>query len=433
MAGSTSPATVSSAPSSRWTPTPPRAASCAACWARARCRRTSLTGTWSTKLIPIPWRPPRPARRRPRSSSVSYRTTRTAAWASDSAQATTTIPAPRTSTSPSRWRSEGDMKFCTPSTPRLFGLWVALLVLLPWAAVGDTTRVPALGISTITSGTTPISGGATTQVCYNSAGTLACGDAGLTYDATTDRLTVNELLALTGTTGGVYFGGNDGGRFGVRTELTPDSMQLSTGTTGNSVHFLEDADVGFDFNNGRCGTSACSDPSLILHSRNQNVNQYLHLSSQNSTGAAELQTSSAEIMLGGVKTNITEAAAQVIARITLPTSGVYGALVTYTVSDQNATPDFVVRNGSIQVQGANKAGTATCTILATRDQETEDGSSAAVTGGALTLTYTWTNVANTTSCDLSLNGASNAGVNTYDISYTVHITGATFGTTITPQ
>lgn len=359
------------------------------------------------------------------------------------------------------------MKFCTPSTPRLFGLWVALLVLLPWAAVGDTTRVPALGISTITSGTTPISGGATTQVCYNSAGTLACGDAGLTYDATanlltmsgltatrvmfagagglfsddagltydasTDRLTVNELLALTGTTGGVYFGGNDGGRFGVRTELTPDSMQLSTGTTGNSVHFLEDADVGFDFNNGRCGTSACSDPSLILHSRNQNVNQYLHLSSQNSTGAAELQTSSAEIMLGGVKTNITEAAAQVIARITLPTSGVYGALVTYTVSDQNATPDFVVRNGSIQVQGANKAGTATCTILATRDQETEDGSSAAVTGGALTLTYTWTNVANTTSCDLSLNGASNAGVNTYDISYTVHITGATFGTTITPQ
>jgi hypothetical protein len=102
------------------------------------------------------------------------------------------------------------------------------------------------------------------------------------------------------------------------------------------------------------------------------------------------------------------------------------------VSDDDGT-DLIVRNGSIQIQGANKAGTTTCTVLSTRDQETEDGSSAAVTGGALTLTYTWTNVVSTVNCDLSLNAASNAGANTYDISYTIHQTGSSTGTTITPQ
>lgn len=44
----------------------------------------------------------------------------------------------------------------------------------------------------ITSGTTPITGGATTQVCFNDGGTLACGDAGITYNKTTDILTVAE-------------------------------------------------------------------------------------------------------------------------------------------------------------------------------------------------------------------------------------------------
>lgn len=47
------------------------------------------------------------------------------------------------------------------------------------------------GATTIVSGTTPITGGATTQVCFNSAGTLACGDSDFTF--ATDRATVTKL------------------------------------------------------------------------------------------------------------------------------------------------------------------------------------------------------------------------------------------------
>jgi hypothetical protein len=90
-------------------------------------------------------------------------------------------------------------------------------------------------------------------------------------------------------------------------------------------------------------------------------------------------------------------------------------------------------NGSIQVQGANKAGTTVCTILSTRDQETEDGSSAVVTGGALTLTYTWTNVVSTVNCDLSITAASNAGANTLDIYWKAVVTTDSTATAITAQ
>lgn len=44
----------------------------------------------------------------------------------------------------------------------------------------------------LTSGTTAISGGGTTQVCFNDGGFLSCGDAGLVYDKTGDILTVAE-------------------------------------------------------------------------------------------------------------------------------------------------------------------------------------------------------------------------------------------------
>lgn len=56
------------------------------------------------------------------------------------------------------------------------------------------------GVSTaVTSGTTPISGGATTQVCFNDAGVLACGDAGLVYNKTTDLLSPSGGVSLNST------------------------------------------------------------------------------------------------------------------------------------------------------------------------------------------------------------------------------------------
>jgi hypothetical protein len=189
--------------------------------------------------------------------------------------------------------------------------------------------------------------------------------------------------------------------------------------------------VAFDFNNGRCLTAACTNPSLILHSPDQVTTEYLQLQTD-ATGAAHVQSNLAEITVGGSKLNITEASAQAIVRITMPSSAVFGATVTYLVSDGDGT-DFVGRSGSIIIQGANKAGTSVCTILATRDQETEDGSQIVNAAGAFTLTYTWTNVVNTTSCDLSLNGASSAGVGTYDITYTVILMGTSNAITVNPQ
>lgn len=46
------------------------------------------------------------------------------------------------------------------------------------------------GTTTIISGTTPITGGGSTQVCYNQGGFLKCGDAGLIYAESTDILTM---------------------------------------------------------------------------------------------------------------------------------------------------------------------------------------------------------------------------------------------------
>lgn len=64
------------------------------------------------------------------------------------------------------------------------------------------------GTTTIVSGTTVITGGADTQVCFNDAGTLSCGDAGMVFNKTTDLLTLNGGITLT-TTGVINRGTTD--------------------------------------------------------------------------------------------------------------------------------------------------------------------------------------------------------------------------------
>ena len=55
------------------------------------------------------------------------------------------------------------------------------------------------GSSGIVSGTTAITGGADTQVCFNDAGVMSCGDAGLVYAKATDKLTAGIFRAGSGT------------------------------------------------------------------------------------------------------------------------------------------------------------------------------------------------------------------------------------------
>jgi hypothetical protein len=145
-----------------------------------------------------------------------------------------------------------------------------------------------------------------------------------------------------------------------------------------------------------------------------------------------LGASSFTVFGSGSKSNITEGSAQSILLVNLPASAHFGATVHYTVTD--SATDFIARSGIIQIQGANKAGVETCTIATTRDQETEDGSSAAVSGGALTLTYTWTlTTTPTNGCNLALNAASSAGANTYDIAWTITLNGTSSSITVVPQ
>lgn len=58
-----------------------------------------------------------------------------------------------------------------------------------------TTKAANPAAGAVSSGGTAITGGADTQVCFNDGGTLSCGDAGLTYNKTTDSLTVGVGVA----------------------------------------------------------------------------------------------------------------------------------------------------------------------------------------------------------------------------------------------
>lgn len=277
----------------------------------------------------------------------------------------------------------------------------------------------------------------TTQwIALSHNGTNGVLDVGTGIVTIPDGVTVNGASTfdqITLTTGSnLVIGTGSLGYIAARTATTPDTPQLSTSTTSNSWQITEVGDVGFDFNNGRAGTAAAGDPALIVRSRNQATNQYIQFSSQNATGAGEIQTNLADELIGASKSNITEGSAQAILRIALPDSSQYGMTVFYTITDSDGT-DFIARTGSVKVQGVQKSGTATCTINTAQDQETEDGSQFAASGGAFTLTYTWTNAASTSNCDLSLNAASSAGTNTFDITYTAQITGTSASITATPQ
>jgi hypothetical protein len=71
---------------------------------------------------------------------------------------------------------------------RIICSFIVLLCLLV-SAHAQTIGSPPGGVTgTITSGTTPITGGADKQVCFNDGGTLSCGNAGLIFTKSTGLL-----------------------------------------------------------------------------------------------------------------------------------------------------------------------------------------------------------------------------------------------------
>lgn len=127
--------------------------------------------------------------------------------------------------------------------------------------------------------------GDSTWTVPNGAGaarTFASLEAAQTF---TNTLTVADVTMsagnLTVNNGrSIVFPSNMGGLAGTTT-MTPDAPQLRTGTAGNSWHLIESADSGSDFNNGWCGTSACTNPAFIVHGPAQNATDYSQIDAFN--------------------------------------------------------------------------------------------------------------------------------------------------------
>jgi hypothetical protein len=86
------------------------------------------------------------------------------------------------------------------------------------------------GATSITSGTTPVSGGADTQVCYNDAGTLRCGDSGLLFAETPNTLTVLGNIELGHATENTLSG--SGGILSVESVAQVNTTAAQDGITG---------------------------------------------------------------------------------------------------------------------------------------------------------------------------------------------------------
>lgn len=199
-----------------------------------------------------------------------------------------------------------------------------------------------------------------------------------------------------------------------RPASTPDAFTLEPGSGGNSVHVQEYADRNFDFNNGPCGSSACTDPTLIMHSHNQDTTQYLAQAFYGAAGKAE-------------KT-LTESNATAVVRIPVASGVGTGGQLFYTVFASDAT-DRQIRSGHVSFAIVNKAGTETCSVngvdgsFTANPIETQDGSGAGAMSAG-TLTYAWSvDTTPTNACDLKLNAVSSLTQTTLQIRYRLELVG----------
>lgn len=226
-------------------------------------------------------------------------------------------------------------------------LCVVLIVAATFVVAGvESTVVGSTlgggGATSITSGTTPVSGGGNTQVCFNDSATIACGDAGMTYIKGTDTLgvlggielghatdttiarssagavtieggtvaklnTANSWTAAQTFSGGFTMPPDTGavigstllGDISAVSSLTPDAPTFLTGTTSNSWHIYEfgDAVAAFDFNNGPCGAAACTNPTLIIHSTDQSITEYSSIHTDNTNGDMVLTSGAGRLQI----------------------------------------------------------------------------------------------------------------------------------------
>lgn len=357
--------------------------------------------------------------------------------------------------------------------------FIFMLVLAPIMSMAQVVINPGgggSGTTTLTAASTPTSGCTDGAFLYSLSSLLNCG-AVLTTDGST--VTVNNGAAaasifvakdngtavFTIADGGnvtmnstslngfaainmgtsSYIGDPSGvlGGYTNRTGLTPDGMILYTGTTPNSVHVTEFGDINFDFQNActtGLGTTACTDPTVIVQSHNQDTGEFLSMAHDGKAGVIAGGNSTVLdglIRLGGTVT-LTESSATTVLTIPIPVSTGSGGFINYVVDARDAT-NVQIRTGNVSFAVANNSGgTETCNVFGigpttqavggnttnpANPTEVQDGSgTGAITSG--TLTYAWSvDTTGTNSCVLKLNAVSSLTQTTLQVHYTVISTG----------
>lgn len=238
----------------------------------------------------------------------------------------------------------------------------------------DGTTFTAVGGGSLTPGTTVITGGTDTRVLFDDAGLLG-EDAGLTYVKGTGTLTVTTIASgfnlgnadttftraaagavniegdriatagaansWTGTnsiTAGAWFwsadtaiifGASGDNRIQLRSANTPDTTELSAGSTSNSWLIAETADAGFDFNNCSAGTLAATDPTLCIHSHNQSTTEWMDFKHNGAQGI--ITTGLGPVALKG------GAAVASATALPLPTGNIFHVTGTTNITSITAT------------------------------------------------------------------------------------------------
>lgn len=155
------------------------------------------------------------------------------------------------------------------------------------------------------------------------------------------------------------------------------------GTTARSLHVVESGDEGFDFNNGPCGTAACTNPQVIVHGKDQNTTNY--------------QSVGLNGLAGRFVTTLTESAATSVARIPVAAEAGGAGMYHYAIyATDGSTPQ--IRSGRVILSVTNDGGTETC-VLGT-PEETDNTPT-----GTLTVTVTC-DTTPTNAVDVQLNAVS---------------------------
>jgi hypothetical protein len=225
---------------------------------------------------------------------------------------------------------------------------------------GDATKQAAFEVSGITTGNTR------TYTLRNESGTLA------QLDGTTQTFSGYVTFASPYVSSDAFmtFSASNatGGAIGHSTAQTPDGTQMILGTLSKSFRILETADYATDVSNGPCGTSACTDPTLIVFSHNAAAAEYLSLQHngsnaviQTGAGAVTAVSSGNELQVGA--DSATAAAQKITGPDGLGSDKVGGALTiegglptgTGAGGDVNINAAFSSTTGSTEIASVQRA------------------------------------------------------------------------------